>query len=50
MRIRKACQELEIGGTGNREKTNPCGAVKPEIAGDRPVNGPPFDRIVIPPD
>jgi hypothetical protein len=28
-------QGLQIGGTGNREKTNPCGAVKPEITQKR---------------
>src|SRR5882724_8836756 len=30
-------QELQTGGTGNREKTNRCEAVKLEITGNRPV-------------
>jgi hypothetical protein len=28
-------QECQIGGTGNREKTNPCEAVKPEMTWKR---------------
>jgi hypothetical protein len=30
-------QELQIGGIGNREKTNRCEAVKLEMTGNGPV-------------
>jgi hypothetical protein len=30
-------REFQIGGTGTREKTNRCEAVKLEITGNRPV-------------
>jgi hypothetical protein len=29
--------ERQTGGAGNREKTNPCGAVKLEITGNGPM-------------
>jgi hypothetical protein len=39
-------QELQIGGTGKREKTNRCEAVKLEMTGNGPVpDGFPMSRL-----
>jgi hypothetical protein len=37
MAIRGARAGTSIGGTGNGEKTNPCGTVKLEITGNGPM-------------